>query len=307
MSFNISVNFTSNGVYYDQTIIDPYNEYHNTNPYTDNYYVSSGAAAAFRIDFDIEFETLYSSTSGGVTAYDFVTFYLLRSNTTNNFFNPGGITVPDMNGGTRIPFYLPNTITTVPYFGVENNFITPPGWSYSRGATMSRLIGYITTPLTSLNINEGVRMYIAHGKVNYGSGIPYLKINSSEFRTYQQVLNISDILPVSIKQKDFFSSICKMFNLYVTKSKTIQNHYIIEPRDDFYNKGNVIKDWTLKLDESKEVDGELLANTQFRTNYFTYKPDNDIFNQDYTARTIRTFGEYKYEIDNETNFYECNT
>ncbi len=119
-------------------------------------------------------------------------------------------------------------------------------------------------------------------------------------------LTIRDILPSKFKQKDFLISIFRMFNLYIEPSKAdmssgrsaFENSFFIEPRDDYYNSG-VVKDWSEKLDISKPISTEFISNQQKRTNLFTYKEDKDIYNQNYKTTTNTTFGQFKYEIEND--------
>jgi hypothetical protein len=117
--------------------------------------------------------------------------------------------------------------------------------------------------------------------------------------TYGANISITDILPSKVKQKDFLISIFKMFNLYIEPSKDIINNFIIEPRDEYYQLYQTDKDWSDKLDLSKEINSEILSNLQKRTNLFTYKSDKDIYNENYTTNTNEIFGQFKFEIDND--------
>lgn len=105
--------------------------------------------------------------------------------------------------------------------------------------------------------------------------------------------------PQNIKQKDLLSNVMKMFNLYIEPDKDILNNFIIEPRDDYYNKYQRTLDWSDKLDISKEFVSRVASDTQARTNIFTYKSDKDGMNTNYTNATAQIFGEYKYDIDND--------
>lgn len=44
-------------------------------------------------------------------------------------------------------------------------------------------------------------------------------------------------MPKGIQQKDFFASICRMFNLYVYEDPLLTTHLLIEPYIEFYRKG----------------------------------------------------------------------
>jgi hypothetical protein len=112
------------------------------------------------------------------------------------------------------------------------------------------------------------------------------------------IIDYNKVLPQNIKQKDFVTSIIKMFNLYIEPSKQWKNTFIIEPRDTYYTNG-AIEDWTDKLDLLTPIQETILSEQQSKTTLFKYKDDNDFFNVDYSARTNKSYGQYKYEIDND--------
>lgn len=113
-----------------------------------------------------------------------------------------------------------------------------------------------------------------------------------------QTLDMNRTLPINIKQKDFFQSIVKMFNLYVETDKKNKNNLFIEPRDEFYATGK-IKDWSDKIDFDSIQSYDILANTQDKTYLFKYKDDKDYFNQDYIGKTNESYGQFKWEIDSD--------
>ena len=57
-------------------------------------------------------------------------------------------------------------------------------------------------------------------------------------------IDFNNVIPKKIKQKDFFMSIVKMFNLYIQPDENNDKNLLIEPREDFYN--NTIVDWSEK-------------------------------------------------------------
>lgn len=107
------------------------------------------------------------------------------------------------------------------------------------------------------------------------------------------------VIPKNVKQKDFITSLIKMFNLYIEPSKIYNNVLIIEPRDDYYASGR-IKDWTQKLNIEQDIEEQILAETQNRQTTFKYKDDKDFYNQDYKDnRGGLSYGEFRYFIDND--------
>jgi hypothetical protein len=111
-------------------------------------------------------------------------------------------------------------------------------------------------------------------------------------------IDISKILPDKIKQSEFFNSIVKMFNLFVEVDKTNANKLIIEPRPTFYNTSTT-KDWSDKLDYSKETKIIPMGELNNKTYLFTYKQDNDYFNSNYFNNYTEVYGQKKYDIQND--------
>jgi len=109
---------------------------------------------------------------------------------------------------------------------------------------------------------------------------------------------LSNVLPDKIKQSEFFNSIIKMFNLFVEVDKTNANKLIIEPRPTFYNTATT-KDWSDKLDYSKETKIVPMGELNNKTYLFTYKQDNDYFNSNYFNNYTEVYGQKKYDIEND--------
>lgn len=111
-------------------------------------------------------------------------------------------------------------------------------------------------------------------------------------------LTINTVLPDKVLQSEFFNSIVKMFNLFVEIDKTNPNNLIIEPRPTFYSSG-VTKDWSDKLDYSKETKIIPMGELNNKTYLFTYKSDTDYFNNLYQTRYAEVYGQQKYDIEND--------
>ena len=114
-----------------------------------------------------------------------------------------------------------------------------------------------------------------------------------------ELIQYNSCIPANIKQKDFVTSIVRMFNLIIEPSKDNDKTLLIEPRDDYYNAG-AIKDWTYKLDVSQPIEEQILGETQNKKTILKYKDDKDFYNEDY--RTITgdiSYGQYDYYIDND--------
>lgn len=113
-------------------------------------------------------------------------------------------------------------------------------------------------------------------------------INSGIFDGDAVTMNHMGI-PRNVKLKDFFTSIIKMFNLYIEVDKTISNKLYIEPRNDFYAAG-VTKDWTDKLSVDRVMDIEPMGDLNASRYDFKYKEDKDYWNAKYQSSYVETYG-----------------
>ena len=113
-----------------------------------------------------------------------------------------------------------------------------------------------------------------------------------------ETIDMNQFLPSGIKQRDYMMSIIKMFNLVIEPDKQVPNMMNIEPRDDYYASGS-IKDWSSKLDRNEDVEIQILGDIQNKTTIFKYKDDSDYYNADYKSRHNETYGQYRFQLDND--------
>ena len=143
----------------------------------------------------------------------------------------------------------------------------------------------------------------------YAGGAGYTDLNfvtGCSFEAFLQnpvisegdIVNMNQVLPTKIKQKDFLSSIFKMFNIYIEQSKQTQNLLIIEPRNDFYP-DTTINDWSYKLDLSKDIEIMPMGELDARTYLYQFKKDEDYFNKFYQDRWTENYARLRYDIDND--------
>ena len=107
-------------------------------------------------------------------------------------------------------------------------------------------------------------------------------------------LPMNNFIPSNILQKDFISSICKLFNLYVYEDPSKDKHLKISPFVDFFYLAGSI-DWTYKLDRSKPIKLKPMSELTARYYLFEYKKDSDYWNDLYNKRYNLTYGSYKYD------------
>jgi hypothetical protein len=143
--------------------------------------------------------------------------------------------------------------------------------------------------------------------ISIGAGSFALKVKPPQPVSVDLVLgdNIlinQSCIPRGVFQKDFFSSIVKMFNLYVTESTDKTKHLIIEPYIDFYDYANAI-DWTLKIDRSKPFRIKPMSEINGRYFEYKYKTDSDFYNDDYAKKYAQGYADIiedtGYEFDND--------
>jgi hypothetical protein len=104
---------------------------------------------------------------------------------------------------------------------------------------------------------------------------------------------INDTIPKGIFQKDFITSIMKMYNLLIIEDKYKTNHLIIKPYIDFFN-GRIV-DWSDKLDHSKAIKIKPMSEINARYYNFKYKQDNDFYNEDYRKKFNEGYGDRVYD------------
>lgn len=146
--------------------------------------------------------------------------------------------------------------------------------------------------------NSAINVFYCYtiGTVNYTS------INSiSAPILIDDFLYVNKAIPKNIQQKDFFTSIIKLFNLMVTEDKYKTNHLNIEPYVWFYNLNTIsYLDWSLKLDRSQPIRIKPMSEINARFYDFKFKSDTDYFNDLYKKRYNEGYGDRKY--DNQLEF-----
>lgn len=104
---------------------------------------------------------------------------------------------------------------------------------------------------------------------------------------------INNTIPKGIFQKDFVTSIMKMYNLMLVEDKYKTNHLVIKPYVDFYT--GTILDWSDKLDHSKAIKIKPMSEVNARYYNFKYKQDNDFYNEDYRKKFNEGYGDRVYD------------
>jgi hypothetical protein len=109
-------------------------------------------------------------------------------------------------------------------------------------------------------------------------------------------ITINDSIPKNIMQKDFLSSIMKMFNFYLYEDNTTQKFIKMTPYVDFYDTNvNNALDWTYKMDVGKPLVLKPMSELNARYYLFKYKDDSDYYNEQYRKRFNLTYGTNKFD------------
>jgi hypothetical protein len=113
---------------------------------------------------------------------------------------------------------------------------------------------------------------------------------------YGDTIQMNYAIPKNIRQIDFFTSIIKLFNLYVTEDKFDKSLLYIEPFVDFYSEQsqNAV-DWTYKLDRNSPVSVKPMSEINAKIYNFKYAEDSDYYNDLYKKRYNITYGSYIFD------------
>jgi len=123
---------------------------------------------------------------------------------------------------------------------------------------------------------------------------------------YNDSLRINDGIPQNVLQRDFLSSIVKLFNLYIYENTLDSRKLFIEPYTDFYDLNvSGVNDWNYKVDRSKVMRFTPMGELNSRYYGFRFKQDSDYYNDRYQKTYNETYGNYTY--DSQFEFSNDNT
>ena len=107
----------------------------------------------------------------------------------------------------------------------------------------------------------------------------------------------NNILPKE-KQSDFISSILSRYNLIVVRNKDNPKELNIEPAYDYFI-GGTSKDWTDKLDESKNIEVKPTSEYQYKQLYFSDLESDDKQNLEHQQQLGAPYNSYQASFDND--------
>jgi len=112
-------------------------------------------------------------------------------------------------------------------------------------------------------------------------------------------VDMGTAIPDKVKQRDFLTSIIKMFNLYMIPDENNPKNIIIEPREDFYTTDVI--DWSQKLDYSQEHTLTPTGVTNKQRYIYSYKKDTDYYNKKYENSWLDVYGVRNVYLENDFN------
>jgi len=151
----------------------------------------------------------------------------------------------------------------------------------------------------TLNTNDYIDIYVSSAATQYSISSGYLRVNTSTVTdvpiNYGETIQFDKQLPQGIFQRDFFLSICKMFNLYVYDDPVEEKKIIIKPYIDFYS--GATEDWTNKIDRSKPMSIKPMSEINARYYQFKFKQDNDLYNENYRKKYAEGYGDRIFDTE----------
>ncbi len=112
------------------------------------------------------------------------------------------------------------------------------------------------------------------------------------------ILSINSIMPSNVRKIDFMRSIINRFRLVFVPSRDNEMHFTIIPWKDWILQGNS-KDWSNKLDTSKDLKITPLFYGQDRFQIYKDQEDGDYLNYNYQLTYKQTYGQLNLDSTNE--------
>jgi hypothetical protein len=183
-----------------------------------------------------------------------------------------------------------NPITSSVYFGYQQTT-----GNFSFDVTANNIV---------LNNGDVINLEItlpfaAYYSNNYQFTFGEIKVNNIGVQETEvslgDTLKFNDLTTKNILQKDFISSIVKLFNLYIFEdANSLDKVLKIMPFVDFYADAETI-DWSDKIDRSKPLKVKPMSQLNARYYEFSFKSDSDYYNDLYKKRYNEDYGSYKFD------------
>ena len=146
-------------------------------------------------------------------------------------------------------------------------------------------------------MNTGGNHNVTFTGAGFGQEKTSLEIVSVTNPISGQTVDIAANMP-QMKQIDFISGLQKMFNLVFIPDRNNSKHLEIEPFNDYMSSG-AQKDWTNKIDLSKDITIAPTTDLQARQYEWTHSNGKDLVNDLVFKNASRVYG--RYRVDDPVN------
>jgi hypothetical protein len=316
------LNYQTNTIRLSNELVDSNNQY---NPTTGE--ITVGDNGIYRITFDVTLQIDTTPKAGSAAPGD-----IIGSSSKPLFINKFGLQVngTDVNTSTAYA-YATNLTPAVTYSTANPSTYPDTNFRESNGLTDRNsnppnkyqlnvdiqlqagdviTIDLLTTWQTVPNSTHpyfdsaSAQLYHADFKIIMLDAFLSFDVIDSYYAE-GDTIDMFTVIPDKVKQRDFLTSIIKMFNLYMIPDENNPKNIIIEPREDFYTTD--IIDWSDKLDYSQEHTLTPTAVTNKQKYKYTYKKDGDYYNKKYEESWLDVYGTRDVYLENDFNKTEHKT
>ena len=157
---------------------------------------------------------------------------------------------------------------------------------------------------TNFFVDSGGGYYDGDAKLICSVGVFYNKVVNN-LVSYNSTLTMDKVIPDNIKMIDFFTSICKMFNLWVDIDPDNPKTLIVEQRESYLG-GDVLNIHEL-IDRSKDMVHIPMGALDVRRFNYRYKEDSDYYNSLYKTSYNEVYGNRHVDVLTDWHTQEKNT
>lgn len=210
--------------------------------------------------------------------------------------------------GTYSKTFAPGSITVRVYknYGIGSQVILSTT-TIGTGTTSGTLAVNVSLPGTVINNGEYLTVTVV-GPLNAGNSWSINVSSASMTFTSANIIDVqinpgeaiymNSCIPRGIYQKDFVSSVLKLFNAYVFEDYDNDKLLNIQPFIDFYLNAEAV-DWSNKIDRSRPMKYKPMGELNSRYYEFKFKEDSDYYNDLYKKRYNETYGSFIYDSEFE--------
>jgi len=206
-----------------------------------------------------------------------------------------------LGGSTSISCIIKATVDITSYDGFPTDIRLQirKGTTVLKQITISALGEYeLTTDQLTLNVGEMINVRFTDltiGEEMFYDGNLFVETLTPIERipNVGDTLYVNDSIPKGIFQKDFLSSLVKMFNLYIWEDKENEKRLNIEPYTNYVTTNDI--DWTYKVARDKSWQISPMGNLNGRIFEYKYKDDSDFYNESYKKKFNQNYADRQFD------------